>query len=109
MSLRSVPPPPPSTPAEPVAEPRRPGLARAGALPYRLASRDVVQQWRQRRRVSDRDLLCVLRAASQSRVNDMSRGDAPFPLELLFALPERDALELLRDVEDAIRARRLSA
>lgn len=46
----------------------------------------------------------ALLGASASRIDDLSSGRASYPTDLLFELPEREALELLRDLEDAVRS-----
>lgn len=100
MSSRDVPPPRESSTC---AAPRRPSLAKAGVLDARVAQRDIVNAWCDRRRVSDRDRAALL-AAPVSRVDELKAGRASHPLDLLFLLPERDALDLLDDLREAVRA-----
>lgn len=97
---------PPPAPASEPGTIDRPALVKAGFAPVRGESRDTVEAWRARRRVSDRDVRVILGGASQNRIDEMSAGRAPFPLDLIFALPDRDARDLLRAIEDALDARR---
>lgn len=101
--------PSPAAPAVPESGPgvRGPGMAKCSTRPARVASRDLVNTWCDRRSVSGRDLRALLDGASQNRIDEMRKGNAPYPLDVFWGLAPRDALDLLRAIEDSILAARV--
>lgn len=84
---------------------RRPALARCGLLPHRVSALDVFRQWMIDNSVSDRDLVAVT-GLSLRRVVDVLNGDAPLPVEWIFALPERRRIDLNARFTAALLSRR---
>lgn len=87
---------------------RRPALARCGVLDERRVVRDAVLSWMRRRTTSLRDLAALL-GVSLRRAHDYTSGAAPFPLELLSRLPERDVADLEYEIRMARAASRRAA
>lgn len=102
MSLRSVPPPPTSEPS--TGEVRAPLLRKCGVQPLREQARDVLRAWVTRRRVSERDLVAST-GKTKKIVADVLDAEAGWPVEMILAQNDRDALDLLDELRDLVRAR----
>jgi antitoxin component HigA of HigAB toxin-antitoxin module len=92
-------------PSSPPPDPRKPGLAACGKLAHRLAGRDVLRRWCRLRNVSERDLAAI-GGMSARRIADILHGHAPVPLDLIFALADRDGLDVLDEIRALILQRR---
>ncbi len=106
MTLRSVPPPPPS---QPTAMPR-PGPAKAPRLPQleerspqrhamRGRAAEAITAWARRGGISIAELAEVW-GESRSVVHDRLTGEKSLPVEHLLVLPRRQRTQLLALLED---------
>ncbi len=88
--------------------PCRPGLAKCGSLPLRVALRDALRLWMLENGVSLR-LLAQMTGRSLRRVVDYTTGHAPLPIEVFASMPAHHAASLKHALDGAVIAFRKSA